>query len=79
MAQLVKDLELSLQQFGLLWWSGFKPWPGNFHMPQGQQKKKKKKDGNLRLSGKMTNMQNDIGYIGYYHELFSEAKKRSWT
>ena len=27
MAQLVKDLSLSLL------WHGFDPWPGNFHMP----------------------------------------------
>ena len=44
--QQVKDLVL-LQ----LWnrsqlWSGFNPWPANFHMPQAQTKKKKKKERN---------------------------------
>ena len=32
MAQQVKDLELSLQQFGSLLWRGFNPRPANFHM-----------------------------------------------
>ena len=42
MAQQVKDLVLSLQQLGLLLWYRFDPWPGNFHMPQVQPKKKKR-------------------------------------
>ena len=37
----VKDLALSLQWPRLLLWHGFSPWPGNFHMPQEWQKKKK--------------------------------------
>ena len=37
MAQWVKDPVLSLL------WRGFSPWPGNFHMPQAQPKKKKRK------------------------------------
>ena len=36
MAQWVKDLALSLL------WQEFDPWPGNFQMPWGQPKKKKK-------------------------------------
>ena len=48
MKQQVKDPVLSLQQLGLLLWCGFNPWPGNFHMPWVQKKKKKKKfPGNL--------------------------------
>ena len=35
-AQWVKDLALSLL------WQEFDPWPGNFQMPWGQPKKKKK-------------------------------------
>ena len=41
-AQWVKDLTLSLQWLGSLLWLGFDPWPGNSHMPQVWQKKKKK-------------------------------------
>ena len=41
MAQGVKDLALSLQQFGSLLWHGFDPWPGNFRMPQVLPKNKK--------------------------------------
>ena len=33
MAQWVKDQVLSLQQFRLLLWPKFSPWPGNSHMP----------------------------------------------
>lgn len=40
MAQWVKDLVLSLQQLGMLLWHGFHPWPGTFHMPWVQPKKK---------------------------------------
>ena len=29
---MVKDLALSLQWLGLLFWLGFDPWPGHFHM-----------------------------------------------
>ena len=42
-AQWVKDPALSLWQLGLLLWHGFNAWPGNFHMLQAQQKKKKQK------------------------------------
>ena len=39
-AQQVRDLVLSLQQFGLLLWYGFSPRPRSFHMPQvGPEKK----------------------------------------
>ena len=44
MAQRVKDLVLSLLWLWLLLWRRFDPWPGNFHMPQAWQKKKKKKN-----------------------------------
>ena len=30
MVRLVKDLALSLQCLGSLWWRGFSPWPGSF-------------------------------------------------
>ena len=40
-AQQVKDPALSLQRLGLLLWRGFDPWPGKFHVPWVQQKKKK--------------------------------------
>ena len=40
MAQQVKDQALSLQWLGLLPWLRFDSWPGNFHMPQAQPKKK---------------------------------------
>ena len=43
MVQPVKDLVLSLQQFGLLLWLRFILWSGNFHMLWVQPKKKKKK------------------------------------
>ena len=39
-SQWVKDLALSLLWLWLLLWFGFDPWPGNFHMPQMQPKKK---------------------------------------
>ena len=42
MAQWVKDLALSLQWLRLLLRHKLDYWPGNFHMPQGQPKKKKK-------------------------------------
>ena len=41
MAQWFNDLALSLQQLGSLLWGEFDPWPGNFHMPRAQSKKKK--------------------------------------
>ena len=41
--QWVKDLASSLLCFWSLLLLGFDPWPGNFHMPQAQPKKKKKK------------------------------------
>ena len=43
MLQWVKDPALSLQQLRLLLWLGFKPWPGNFHMPWEHPKQKKQK------------------------------------
>ena len=39
-AQWVKDLTLSLQQFRSLLWCSFSLWPGNFHVPQVQSKRK---------------------------------------
>ena len=42
MVQGVKNPALSLQWLGSLLWLRFDPWPGNFHMPQAQQKKRKK-------------------------------------
>ena len=48
MVQWVKDLVLSLQGPGLLRWHRFDPWPGNFHMPQVQSKKKKKTNENSK-------------------------------
>ena len=44
MVQQVKDLALSLQWLGSLLWLGFDLWPGNCHMLQAKQKKKKKKE-----------------------------------
>ena len=41
-AQWVKDLALSPQQLRSLLWHRFYAWPGNFHMPWVQAKKKKK-------------------------------------
>ena len=41
MAQLVKELALSLQWLGMLLWLGFSPWPGNVHMLQVQPKREK--------------------------------------
>lgn len=40
-AQWVKDLASSLQQFWLLLWHRFDPWLGSIHMLQVQEKKKK--------------------------------------
>ena len=40
--QTNKKDPVSLQRLGLLWWLGFDPWPGNFHMVQVQPKKEKK-------------------------------------
>ena len=51
--QQVKDPVLSLQWPGSMLWWGFEPWPRNFHMPQGQPKKKKnkkKKASNITIS-----------------------------
>ena len=43
MAQWVKDSMLSLQRLWLLLWQRFDSWPGNFCMPQVQEKKEKEK------------------------------------
>ena len=44
MVQQVKNPALSLQQLGLLLCTDrFNPWPRNFHMPQAEPQKKKKK------------------------------------
>ena len=43
MAQQVKDLASSLLWLGSLLCCRFDPWPGNFHVPQVQEKKKKNK------------------------------------
>ena len=42
MVQWVKDPVLLLQQFGLLLWLEFDPWPGNFYMLGAQPKRRKK-------------------------------------
>ena len=54
MWQQVKALVLSLQWLRSLLGQGFNPypWPGNFHMPWAQEKKKKKEVLNIVL-GKM--------------------------
>ena len=44
MAQQVKDLASSLLWLGSLLCCRFDPWPGNFHVPQVQEKKKKTKE-----------------------------------
>jgi len=44
MAQVVKDLVLSLQQLGLLLWHGLDPWPGTSMCHRHSQKKKKNDD-----------------------------------
>ena len=49
--QGVKDPALSLKQLRSLMWSWFNPWPGNFHMPQVQLKKKEKKKAAVVLIG----------------------------
>ena len=41
--RVVKDPALSLLWLGSLLWCRFNPWPGNFHVPQVPQKRKKKK------------------------------------
>ena len=43
MTEGVKDLALSLQWLGSVPGCRFNPWPGNFHMPYVQPKKKEKK------------------------------------
>ena len=45
--QQVKDLILSLQQFGLLLCHGFSPWPENFHMLQIRGKKEGERLGTI--------------------------------
>ena len=40
-AQQVRDPALSLQRLVLLLWCRFDPWPGNFHMPWCNQKRRK--------------------------------------
>ena len=42
MTEGVKDLALSLQWLGSVPGCRFNPWPGNFHMPYVQPKKKRK-------------------------------------
>ena len=50
--QCVKEI-MSLQQFRLLLWHGFDPYPINFHMPQAQKKRKEmKKEKNSQLHQK---------------------------
>ena len=41
MVQWVKDPVLLLQQFGLLLWLEFDPWPGNFYMLGPSQKEER--------------------------------------
>ena len=41
-AQSTKDPALSLLWLWSLLWCGFDPWPGNFHLPWVQPKKKKR-------------------------------------
>ena len=43
MMQWVKDLALSMQRLVSLLWRGFDSWPGNCHMLQAWQKKKKER------------------------------------
>ena len=47
-AQQVKDLVLSLQWLGSLWWHGLNPWHGNYQTWKEQQKKKKKNEGKIK-------------------------------
>ena len=42
MVQWVKDLVFSLQLLRWLLWHAFDSWPGNFHTPQEESKKKNK-------------------------------------
>ena len=56
MVQGVKDPALSLKQLRSLMWSWFNPWPGNFHMPQVQLKKKEKKKAAVVLIGIALNL-----------------------
>ena len=54
MAQQVKDLVLSLLWLKSMLLCGLDPWPGNFHMPQAQLKKKKNRT--LELFNALFNM-----------------------
>ena len=56
MAQKVKDAVLSLLWLRSPLWHGFDPQPGNFHIPQGWQKKKKKKKGRQREIERVYNL-----------------------
>ena len=47
MPQQVKDLALSLLWLWLQLWHRLHPWPGNFHRPQTQPKKKKKRSSHV--------------------------------
>ena len=41
--QQAEDQALSLQWLKWLLWGGFDPWPRNFHVPQAQIKRKKRR------------------------------------
>ena len=58
MAQWVKDPVLSRPQLRSLLWHRFDPWPGNFHMPQAQPKRKKQ--NKTKQKNKITRIQKEI-------------------
>ena len=47
---VVEGPALSLLWLGPVLWCEFEPWPGKFHMPWGQPKKRKKKRKAVSLS-----------------------------
>ena len=60
----VKDLALSLQQFGSLLWLMFNPWPRNFHMLQvGAEKRKKRSSHHGSVVTNPTRIHKDMGSI----------------
>ena len=61
----VKDLTLSLMWLRSLLWLGLDLWPGNFHMPWAQQKKKKDRNRQRNISSflaKFLHVEEDLGW-----------------
>ena len=51
-AQCIKDLALLWLWWRSYLWLRFNPWPGNFHMPQVQVKKKNKQEKSVRKASR---------------------------